>query len=293
MTDISNQLQIRRDRPVDQARLDILIEIDRILNSIPCHYMLVGATARDIILDNVYGKPVLRATRDVDIAILIDSWEKFDAIRDALLNAPNFSQSVAQPYRLNYQLPNGDHATPIDIIPFGGIAAEDESFHWRSPDTELVMNVAAFADAYASATSILISPDLTLKVVSIPGLVLLKFLAWIDRRSAKDAQDLLRLIETYGDTAGEERLYSDDMELMDSVGYDLELAGAHLLAKDSYSLANLATNNAILKLLNDPIQLDAFEAQFIRRDTFPDTSKAARSASLLEAFVSEFTDTSR
>lgn len=293
MTDISNQLQPRRDRPIEQAKLDILIEIDRVLNSISCSYMLVGATARDIILDNVYGKPVLRATRDVDIAILIDSWERFDAVRNALLNAPNLSESVAQPYRLSYQLPTDTHATPIDIIPFGGIATEDERIQWRSPYTDLVMNVAAFADAYASATSILINPDLTLKVVSIPGLVLLKFLAWIDRRNAKDAQDLLRLIETYGDTAAEERLYSDDMELMHSVGYDLELAGARLLARDSHSVANQATNDAILKLLNDPAQLDVFEAQFIRRDTFPDTSKAARSASLLEAFVSEFTDASR
>lgn len=111
MTAISNQLQTREDRPIDQAKLDILIEIDRVLNSIPCSYMLVGATARDIILDNVYGKPVLRATRDVDIAILIDSWERFDAVRNALLNAPNFSDSVAQPYRLNYQLPIDTHAT--------------------------------------------------------------------------------------------------------------------------------------------------------------------------------------
>lgn len=288
MTDILSPLQTRRDRPVDQSKLDILIEIDRVLNSIQCSYMLVGATARDIILDNVYGQLVLRATRDVDIAILIDSWERFDAVKNGLLNAPYFSESVAQPYRLNYQLPTDAHPTPIDIIPFGGIAAEDGRFQWRSPDTDLVMNVAAFADAYASAPSVLINQSLTLKVASIPGLVLLKFLAWIDRRHAKDAQDLLRLIETYGETAAEERLYSDEMDLMDSVDYDLEMAGTRLLARDCQALANQATNDAILKLMNDAAQLDIFEAQFLRRDTFPDTSEEARSASLIKAFVSEF-----
>jgi len=33
-------------------------------------------TARDILLYNVFGQRVLRATQDVDIAILIDSWER-------------------------------------------------------------------------------------------------------------------------------------------------------------------------------------------------------------------------
>ncbi len=293
MTDISNPLQTREERPIDQDRFNILAEIDRILNSIRCPYMLVGATARDIILDNVYGKPVLRATRDVDIAVLIDSWEMFDVVRDTFLKTPNFSESVAQPYRIKYQGPTEQYATPIDIIPFGGIATEAEFFRWRSPDTDLVMNVAAFAEAYASATSVLINSSLTLKVASIPGLVLLKFLAWIDRRNPKDAQDLLRLIETYGDTAGEDRLYSGEMELMESVDYDLELAGALLLAKDCLSLASQATINNLLSLLNDPAQLDAFRAQFIRHDTFPDTSKEDKSTRLLETFVSEFANASR
>ena len=49
----------------------------RLLRDAKIRYMLVGATARDLLLYHVFGHPVTRATYDLDFAILVDSWEQF------------------------------------------------------------------------------------------------------------------------------------------------------------------------------------------------------------------------
>ena len=144
--------------------------------------------------------------------ISIDSWERFDTVKSAILRAPDFLPSTAQPYRVLHKTHAAAYATPIDILPFGEIATEMEAFRWPPPDTDLVMNVAAFGDAYASSITVTAGPGFDLRMASIPGLVLLKLLAWVDKSESKQAQDVLRLIETYGDAGNEDRLYGDDIE---------------------------------------------------------------------------------
>ena len=50
--------------------------------------MLVGATARDLLLFHVYGHAVIRATYDLDFAILVDSWEQFGSVKQLLVGTP-------------------------------------------------------------------------------------------------------------------------------------------------------------------------------------------------------------
>src|SRR5271165_6670806 len=237
MSNISNPLQLRADRPLEPDRYATLAALDGILKRLQCPYMLVGATARDILLYNVFGQRVLRATQDVDIAILIDSWERFKTIKSEILRAPDFQPSTAQPYRVLHKTNASAYSTPVDILPFGEIATEAEAFRWPPPDTDLVMNVAAFADAYESSIAVTIGPGFDLRIASIPGLVLLKLLVWVDKAESKQAQDVLRLIETYGDSGNEDRLYSERIDLLDAAGFDFPLAGARLLAQDALALA--------------------------------------------------------
>jgi predicted nucleotidyltransferase len=45
-------------------------------------YLLAGATARDLLLKTAYGIDTRRATVDVDLAFLVDSWDEYRAIRE-------------------------------------------------------------------------------------------------------------------------------------------------------------------------------------------------------------------
>ena len=288
MSNISNPLRLRADRPLEPHRYATLAALDGILKRLQCPYMLVGAMARDILLYNVFGQRVLRATQDVDIAILIDSWERFNTVKSEILHSPDFLPTTTQPYRVLHKTSGSPYPTPVDILPFGGIATEAEAFRWPPPDTNLVMNVAAFADAYESSITVTIGPGFDLKIASIPGLVLLKLLAWADRTESKDAQDVLRLIETYGDAGNEELLYTDKIDLLESEGFDVPVAGARLLAQDALALAAPSTVEIVRTLLKDSKRMNTFQSQMGGSRVHFDDSMVDQSGIRFKAFADTF-----
>ena len=83
--------------------------------------MLVGATARDVLLTHVFGLEVRRATHDLDFAVAVKDWEQFDALRAGLLARNTFKDGGGAKQRLYYKGGNGEYDYPIDLVPFGAI----------------------------------------------------------------------------------------------------------------------------------------------------------------------------
>jgi predicted nucleotidyltransferase len=54
-------------------------------------WLVAGAMARDLLLSHAHGIRIARLTRDVDIAIAVESWEVFDTIRAALIRTGRFA----------------------------------------------------------------------------------------------------------------------------------------------------------------------------------------------------------
>jgi predicted nucleotidyltransferase len=73
------------------------------------------------------------------------------------------------------------------------------------------MNVAAFSDVFENSLRVQARPDLIIPVASLPGLMVLKLFAWLDRHEERDVQDIRRLIETYTDTGNVNRLYEEEI----------------------------------------------------------------------------------
>jgi predicted nucleotidyltransferase len=65
---------IKADHPVDPIVIAILRNVAEEARSEGIPYMLVGATARDILLTHVFGLATRRATYDVDFAIAVRDW---------------------------------------------------------------------------------------------------------------------------------------------------------------------------------------------------------------------------
>jgi predicted nucleotidyltransferase len=194
--------------------------------------MLVGATARDLLLYHVYGHSITRATYDLDFAIHLDSWEQFANVKQLLLDAPGFTDKGRIRQRLYYQPIGASFETIIDIIPFGKLEAVDRTIAWP-PDADVVTNVAAFSDVFTSLLVVEIEASLLIPVPSLAGLAVLKLFAWLDRHDGKDVQDIRRLLETYTDAGNVDRLYEEEPEELELVGFDTVLAGAFLLGKDA------------------------------------------------------------
>lgn len=243
MSNFSSPYTVPEDRPVPESILHILALVDRVAMEQKCPYVVVGATARDLLLFHVFGIPASRATQDVDFAISVESWDKFHRMRNALLTT---EESI--PGKVEHRLYFKETAIPIDLIPFGGVA-EGDTIAWP-PAKDTVMTVAGFEDAMAASIQLQVSPTLTVPVVSLASLAILKIFAWEDRKTTdKDAVDLYRVISTYADAGNYDRLYHPDGRHMDKFNYDPELAGAALAGEDSRMLSGADTIAKLRRLV--------------------------------------------
>ena len=91
---------------------------------------------------------------------------------------------------------------------------------------------------------------LDVKVPTIPGMALMKVISWNDRypERSKDAEDLLFFMEHYAEAGNEDRMFDNEVELLQMEGFDLVLAGIRLLGRDMAAIADEATGEAKEKL---------------------------------------------
>ncbi len=89
-----------------------------------------------------------------------------------------------------------------------------------------------------------------MRVASVPGLTLLKLAARVDRglENNKDPTDS-RLLTTYADAGNADRLYDHEMDLLETVGFDMELAGAELLGRDVATICQMKVLHQMRSLL--------------------------------------------
>tara|TARA_R110001606_G_scaffold43195_1_gene114276 strand:- start:120 stop:989 length:870 start_codon:yes stop_codon:yes gene_type:complete len=229
--------------------------------------LIVGATARDIILVHGYGAAIERGTRDVDFGIEVQSWQHYEMLRDALIQEGFTPHPVK-----SHQLSTADsEAIPweIDLIPFGGVSDADGQIAWP-PKNDFAMSVLGFNEVYTHAWDVTLSenPSLVVKVASPAGILLLKLIAWTERgreTQGKDATDIYYVIRHYSRIPHvEDALYGQEHEkYMESQSYRIEYASAMKLADEVLSIihtntlnhlrAALLDNDAILELLTRDI----------------------------------------
>jgi predicted nucleotidyltransferase len=224
------------------ALYQILVELAEELG-IPM--VVVGASARDMVLHYGYGAKVQRATLDVNFGVQVSDWNAFDLLKRQLLER-GFKPTGAE-HRLINQAD-----VQVDIVPFGNLEDEAANIAWPTKG-EWVMNVLGFQEVCDNADMVRIQndPPVDIPVATPEGMSILKLIAWTDRSPdlrTKDAKDLLYLLTTYDKIpANSERLY-EDQELMEIYDWDITLAAAHLLGINAKSIAKDQTSTAIMKL---------------------------------------------
>jgi hypothetical protein len=66
-------------------------------------FFIVGATARDILLQHAYGIRSIRATLDIDIGVFVSDWGQFQTLKETLMHTKRFS-STRQVHRLLFEM---------------------------------------------------------------------------------------------------------------------------------------------------------------------------------------------
>ena len=232
--------------------MSVMREIDTVASDLRLAYFLVGAMARDVLLGHVFGLNPGRATRDVDFAFALAGWEQFQQVKDRLIAGGRFAAAGNVVHRLLFSLDGSATRCMVDLLPFGGVEQPGSTIAWP-PDMQMLMNVAGYGDALKTALLVQIETGLVIRVASLPGLALLKLFAWQDRGQAdsRDATDLVTLCRHHADAGNLDRLYEEAVPILQAVGFDVELAGAWLLGKDTAATASPQTRVQLQALLSD------------------------------------------
>lgn len=254
--------EIHPDRPIDATLHAILLRAHAATALLGIGMFVGGAMARDILLSHVHGMPARRATRDVDIGLFIESWDRFDALKRQLIASAAFFPVEGAPHRLHYARPGG---IALDLIPFGGVAGPGPSIAWP-PGHDVILNVAGFEEALACAQQVDLGQGLGLPVCSLASLSTLKLLAWLDRRfdNNKDAVDFLTLASSYGMAGNVDRIYEEAAGFLDAAHHDPDLAGAALLGMDAAKQCQPPTWQKVASILEDGHLMQQMQDQLLR-----------------------------
>ena len=123
---LSLPLEMSYDQ-IDPLILEAVRKIDEVAREHETNYFLAGATAREVILRHVFGRPAGRRTLDIDFGIAVCDWEHFQTLKSALVKQASFTVHDRAHQRLIY--PTAP-AVIVDLIPFGGVEREDRTIAW-------------------------------------------------------------------------------------------------------------------------------------------------------------------
>lgn len=192
-------------------------------------FYVIGATARDIIIRALSDEAARRKTLDLDIAIAVTGWDKYEEISHTLVEA-GFEKSLHQKQRFYF----GDYE--IDVVPFGPVAKDDENIYWP-PEETVAMSVKGFDEVLNDAVTVRIDNDFDVRIASLHGLFILKLNAWLDRNltTNKDAEDMWYIIDTYYFANEDRNIHTEVYELEN---FNLNIGGAYWLAHDVAGLVS-------------------------------------------------------
>ena len=217
----------------------LLQELSKYFKSKGIPFYVIGATARDIVIRQFLDQESSRRTRDLDIAIAIPDWDKYEEISTDIANLEYFQKSNNQKQRFYYH-----EVYELDIVPFGKVAKENEHIYWP-PEEEIAMSVQGFDEALKDFMTVRVDDEFDIRIASLGGLFLLKLNAWKDRHgeTSKDAEDLYYIIDKYYDVFEErnhERNYHQEVYELDD--FDIFVVGAIWLG---YDIRNILSKEQI------------------------------------------------
>jgi len=233
---------------VDTAVVDAVAAVSRAANQVGVPCLIVGAAARDFLLEYACGIRTGRATEDVDFGVRVNSWSEYEKLVRELEQSAAFTRDKKKRHR--FHAPN---SLLIDLVPFGPIAGTGRQIIWP-PDEDRGMSVEGFESAMASAVEVLfrVDPPLVVRTASLPGLAVLKIISWDDGypRRGRDAYDFYIIMNSYMETANLDRLATDARDLATEPIPPLQEIGARLLGRDMANISDQSTARLVVAILH-------------------------------------------
>src|SRR5215213_7359863 len=177
--------------------LDVL---ERGLTHFHIDYYLVGAVSINVWLTGINGITPRRTTGDVDFAVFINKKGVYEQLKEYLIAKEGF-----QPYRENAFVLVWKDGTEIDLLPFGAIEDENRKVTVQGTGYTSV-HVDGFKEVYEQGLpEVEVDEGHHFKCCTLPGIVLLKLIAWDDRPESRtdDIKDVAEILDHFFDMNSE------------------------------------------------------------------------------------------
>lgn len=229
----------------------VIADLNATMRQANVEFMIIGASARDMVFEDAFAIRTTRATMDTDFAVQLATWAEHTAISEALIASKRFTKDVKQKQR--YHHTNGHQ---IDLVPFGDLENRPGMISWP-PDGDFEMSTIGLKDALINALNLRIrsEPELTVKVCPPFGMAALKLISWNDRKhrpqGAGDAQDLAFVLRNYADV---DTIHPEGVASTADVppeDLDYERASAWLVGKHISQIMSKSTSKRLIKILDD------------------------------------------
>tara|TARA_R110000851_G_scaffold110287_1_gene232995 strand:- start:486 stop:1343 length:858 start_codon:yes stop_codon:yes gene_type:complete len=227
--------------------LEMLAALERGFKKFNIDFYLVGAIARDVWMTAINEIPPSRVTRDIDFAVFIEDNRSYKSLKDYLIEIEHFQPSKENNFVLLWQ-----GRMQVDLLPFGNI--EDENFKVSIEGTGgTSLNMPGFMEIYENGL-----PEVELegkhrfKFCNLPGIVILKLIAWEDRPEIRrdDLKDILTILthffEMYTD-----QIYEHHSDLFGDDDFGLNLIAARVMGREmkKIGIRNEKLNERLTNLL--------------------------------------------
>lgn len=212
---------------VDDALFTLLEAVYNTAKVNDIQWLLVGATARALLFEQIYGCKPGNRTSDVDFAVQVGTWNQYEAL------CQSFEQQGF--IKLHQRTPAKRYQTNdnllFDLLPFGGIEIREKEVYWP-PNNDELMTVRGFKSASLDAIATTVNNKLIIPLVSVPGLFALKVFAWEERhhqQRGRDASDLAYIINHINDVYSIPFMLDEHEEWVEQYDYDFQLAALAVL----------------------------------------------------------------
>ena len=237
-------LTISSEKIGNPLLVELLRKLTDSFNKMGREFYVIGATARDIIMQQLLDTESRRRTKDLDIAIAIPDWDTFEQVKQKLI-ADGFEKSTDMQQRFFY----GEYE--LDIVPYGVVAKEDDNIYWP-PEEVVAMSVKGFDEVLSEAITVSIDDEFKVKIASLHGLFLLKFNAWLDRnaKTSKDAEDMSFILSNYFMANLDREIHQ---EVYDWENFDEYIVGGYWLAHDLVALLDVNQLNYYKEVVKEEL----------------------------------------
>lgn len=216
----------------------MLESLERGFQQFGIDYYLVGAVSRDVWLSGIHNIAPKRTTGDVDFAIFINEKGVYEKLKAYLIREEGFRDYHENAFVLIWK--NG---TEVDLLPFGAIEDENRKVTVQGTGYTSV-HVDGFKEVYEQELPQVALGSHHFKFCSLPGIVLLKLIAWDDRPEKRrdDILDISHILSYFFDIY-QEIIWEKHNDLFDEEDKSLSMIAVRVMGRE---IKKIAVRNEIL-----------------------------------------------